>query len=878
MIFQLSRQLSSLLSTAKNYWHRKGSVYVVYGRPVLIASVLVTGIVLGGRQTGILQSLELAAFDHMVRLQPKQEADSRLLVIEITESDIQNQNRWPLSDQVVAQLLKELQQHQPQAIGLDIYRDITHPPGHEALQEQLQAENVITIARLGGNVDGVSPPAGVPAARIGFNDFITDIDNVIRRNFIYTEVPPAAAWVGQHDKATVNDNLVPVFSFALRLSLSYLANQNLPLQIKPDAIYLGDVALPRLKANSGGYQLIAAEAQGWQVLLNYRSVDPPHNHQLPAPDYLARRVTLTQALNGEFDTDWVKNKVVLIGTTAPSEKDLFLTPYSAAKTDEYLMPGVLVHAQLVSQILHTVLDHQPLFWFWSQSGEILWIASWSLVGGILAHRLKHLLSLAGASILALGGLCGICVLAFNQAGWIPLVPAILTFVGTNGTILAFRVFYSAFHDALTGLPNRVLFAKQLRRAIAINQKSSQHAPLAVLFLDLDRFKVINESFGHEVGDQLLTATVSRLKSCLRLPDTVARVGGDEFAILLKQMSDVNEATSVADRLQKELTQPFILGDQEVFTTVSIGIALNENGYDQKPDDLLRDAHTAMYRAKALGKARHEVFATGMHAQAVTRLQLESDLRQAIKNQEFYLNYQPIISLKNARIAGFEALVRWQHPKRGSISPGEFIPVAEETGLIIPLGQWILRAACHQAHLWQQQFPMRPPLMISVNLSSRQFAQPDLVEQIEHTLKETHLEGQSLKIEITESMVMDNVEAAIDLLLQLKSLDLRLSIDDFGTGYSSLSYLHRFPLDTLKVDQSFVSQMAETGENAEIVRTIVMLGHNLGMDVIAEGIETSVQMKALQALGCEYGQGYFFAKPLSSEVAAALLGKSPAWKE
>ncbi|MGA7934513.1 MAG: bifunctional diguanylate cyclase/phosphodiesterase, partial [Kovacikia sp.] len=339
-----------------------------------------------------------------------------------------------------------------------------------------------------------------------------------------------------------------------------------------------------------------------------------------------------------------------------------------------------------------------------------------------------------------------------------------------------------------------------------------------------------------------------------------------------------DVSDLADELHQAFVTPFHLNEQEVFTSFSIGITLSQSGQDYKPENLLRDAHTAMYRAKDLGKARHEVFSAGMHIQVVEQLWLENDLRRAImkteaveETQELFLQYQPIIALKSGEIAGFEALVRWNHPQHGFIPPVKFIPVAEEDGLIVPLGQWILQEACRQLHDWQTMFSRTSLLAISVNLSGQQFTQPDLVEFIEQTLKTTGLNGQSLKLEITETIAMQNVEAAIDILLRLRALDLRLSIDDFGTGYSSLSYLHRFPVNTLKVDRSFVSRMLDSDEDAAIVETIIVLGHKLGMDVVAEGIETAEQATELKSLGCEYGQGYLFSKPLGSKAAAELLG-------
>ncbi|HEX8473336.1 MAG TPA: EAL domain-containing protein [Pyrinomonadaceae bacterium] len=420
-----------------------------------------------------------------------------------------------------------------------------------------------------------------------------------------------------------------------------------------------------------------------------------------------------------------------------------------------------------------------------------------------------------------------------------------------------RLLHDAFHDALTGLPNRALFIDHLKLTIA-RTKRRENQMFAVLFLDLDRFKVINDSLGHMLGDQLLIGIARRLEACLRQEDTVSRVGGDEFTILLEDIQDETEAIMVAERIHKELATPFNLDGHEVFTTVSIGIAPSSTGYDH-PEEIMRDADTAMYRAKSLGKARHEVFDKAMHAFAVNLLQLETDLRRALERHEFFIQYQPIVALDTFQLRGFEALVRWQHPERGLISPMDFIPIAEDTGQIISIGLWTLEQACRQMRQWQKQFPSES-LFISVNLSGKQFTQPDLIEQVRVTLESTKLDPRSLKLEITESVVMENIDTATEMLRQLRALGVQLSIDDFGTGYSSLSYLHRFPIDTLKIDRSFVMRMVDNSENIEIVRTIVMLAQILGMDVVAEGVETKEQLALLRKLGCENGQGYFFSKP------------------
>lgn len=437
-----------------------------------------------------------------------------------------------------------------------------------------------------------------------------------------------------------------------------------------------------------------------------------------------------------------------------------------------------------------------------------------------------------------------------------------------------KLLHNALHDALTGLPNRALLIDRLERALSHAKRREDHL-LAVLFLDLDRFKVINDSLGHKFGDQLLIAIAGRLATCMRPTDTTARLGGDEFIILLEELKDISDAILVVERIQTQLRLPFILGEQEVFITASIGIALSATGY-HRPEDLLRDADIAMYRAKALGKARYEIFKTDMHIQAVARLQLENELRRAVERHEFRVHYQPIVSLSSGRIVGFEALVRWQHPQRGLLSPAEFILVAAETGLLTSIDAWVIREACGQIQQWQEQIPSNSSLSISANICTEKFNQPNLINQIGQILQETSLDASKLKLEITENVIMENRESATTTLEQLKALGIQLAIDDFGTGHSSLARLHQFPIDVLKLDLSFVSQMGSEVGNSQMIGTIVSLANYLNMDVVAEGVETAEQLAQLRALKCEYGQGYFFSRPLDSQTAKALIVTNPQW--
>jgi diguanylate cyclase (GGDEF)-like protein/PAS domain S-box-containing protein len=437
-----------------------------------------------------------------------------------------------------------------------------------------------------------------------------------------------------------------------------------------------------------------------------------------------------------------------------------------------------------------------------------------------------------------------------------------------------QLWHEAQHDGLTRLPNRHLFNERLARAV-LQEKRRPGYLFAVLFLDLDRFKVVNDGLGHHVGDELLVAVASRLRGCVRETDTVARFGGDEFAVLLEDIGQVETAIRAAERIQAALTAPVSLSGYEVFTSASVGIALSSDAWG-RPDHLLRNADMAMYRAKAAGTGRHELFDRTMHALALTRLQMETDLRRGVERREFTLHYQPIVSLRTGRVAGVEALLRWKHPERGWIAPVDFVPTAEETGIILPMGRRVLSDACREARALQDASPRGERLSVSINLSVKQFAQSDLVEQVRDALDESGIDPRLLRLEITESVIVDNLEAAAATLERLKALGIQVYLDDFGTGYSNLSSLHRLPIDALKVDRSFVAALGTQPGAAQMVRTVVTLARNLDLSVIAEGVETEDQMAELRRLGCEYAQGFHFSPALEPGEMHALLARDPRW--
>jgi diguanylate cyclase (GGDEF)-like protein/PAS domain S-box-containing protein len=431
-----------------------------------------------------------------------------------------------------------------------------------------------------------------------------------------------------------------------------------------------------------------------------------------------------------------------------------------------------------------------------------------------------------------------------------------------------RLLHNAFHDALTGLPNRALFTDRLNVALARWRRDPQEG-CAVLYLDLDRFKVVNDSLGHSMGDALLMSVAGALASCMRAHETVARLGGDEFAILLEHVHSEESAIHAAQRVQQRLAESFQLQGQSMFTSASIGIALPEHE-EQRAEELLRNADIAMYRAKAAGPARYEVFAPNMHTTAINLLELETDLRQAASRNEFVLYYQPIVTVPEQRIIGLEALIRWRHPRRGLLLPHDFIPIAEDTGLIVPIGWWVLREACRQGHLLMHTSPGGNCPFIAVNLTSRQIALPELADQVLEILAETCLPGRLLSLEITESSLVTNAAAAVDSLARLRAAGVRVCIDDFGTGYSSLAYLHTLPVDGLKIDRSFISRLGSSSDRSELVRTIIALASRLGITTVAEGVETNAQLHHLERLGPVYMQGYLFSRPIDATAATSLI--------
>ncbi|NER78939.1 MAG: EAL domain-containing protein [Leptolyngbya sp. SIO1D8] len=803
----------------------------------LLATIFV--VVLG--QLGMMQFLEIEAYDNLTKLKSQGTPDSRLLIVEVTELDIQAQKKWPLSDAVISDLLEKLQQHQPKVIGLDIYRDIPQPPGTNKLLKQLQSANVIVIQHIGCNgFDYIPPPRDVAEDQIGFSDLVVDSDGVIRRNLMF---------------ATLDDQ--EFHSFSLLLGLKYLDLDINAIEVGHNYLKIENSMFRTLQHDSGGYQNI--DAAGYQTMLQYQAGDGDFS-----------KVTLTEVLNGQLRPEMVKDKIVLVGMTAPSTKDMLLTPFSSKLGNFHLMPGVVIHGHMTSQIISRILDDQKGIWYLPQPIEILWIWMCSVAGGFLPWRFKSSQAIGISFAFGLSVISGSIIVIFFQSGWFPLVASSSSFLLANIISIVNRNLYDERYDELTRLSKPKLFEKTIKKELLKSLEKSEIQYLAVVYLDIDKFRLLNESLGHSCGDSILIELAERLNDAIPDRGKVARIGGDEFAILLTDLDDLSATKSAINYLREKISHAFSCGEDEIYIETQFGVALCENKQIISIQNLLQNAHTAMYQAKNKRLKQYEIFSDTMQLLDTDRFWLESHLRKAVKDNKIFIEYQPLLSLETQKIIGFEALARWEDPERGRISPVNFIPIAEETGLIIPLGERIMLDTCQQLHNWQRSIPAYSSLLMSVNLSIYQLEQEGFVQKIDDILKRTGILGSNLKLEITESAAMSNIEIVIQRLLSLKDLGLKIGIDDFGTGYSSLSYLHRLPADTLKIDKSFIGNIENASENIEIVKTVISLGNNLGMELVAEGVETEEQLSLLQSLDCHYGQGYFFSRPLSAKAATDLL--------
>jgi len=852
------------IKTLKSSWEKLPRRFQQWGG-FFLSGGSVYLLVFGLRWLGWLQPSEWAAFDLYIQLRPIEPVDERIIIVGVQESDIRYLGKWPTSDRVLAQILRKIRAQQPKVIGLDLYRDVRVGGGYAELEEVFKTTpNLIGIEK---SIDDrfntiIAPPPALKAlGQVSANDVIVDPDGRLRRAFLYP-MPEG------------NKGLP---SLGLAVSLVYLKSMGIePQSSESGYLKLGKTVFKPLENTDGGY--IRTDAGGYQVLMNY------HGSSLKF-----RQVSLEDILENRIDPQLMRDRIVLIGAQTPSLNDIFYTPYSSNFiTSPTQISGVEFQANIVKMLLGSVLDDRPLFKVWTDIGEELWIMSWSLIGAtiIWIFSTRRLLLLIGSVFLFSGFLIGSTYLLFLAGWWIPLTPCLFAYIGSMLVMQSYIYIYQlrelnaalsdsiellahdASHDALTGLPNRILFMDRVEHAIKYSKRHPEYV-FAIFFIDLDRFKMINDSLGHSVGDLFLQAIGQVLQDCLRSIDMVARLGGDEFTILIDDIQDVSEALVVADRILNKFLSPIFIQNEAIFPSASIGIVINTQDYHSYVD-LLRDADIAMYRAKSLGKGRYTLFDQEMYEQTLRLTQLESELHYALEHKEFELYYQPIVSLETDKLSGFEALIRWKNPKRGFISPVEFIPLAEDTGLIVAIGDWVLKEACQQLQTWQHRFPEAANLKMSINLASQQIREPDLLDKLDDILSQTGINGSSIRLEITETTLMDQGEQTINKLAQLRARKIQLSIDDFGQGYSSLSYLHRFPINILKIDRAFVNQMSDGGENVAIVQTITMLAHTLKMSVVAEGVETIQQVEILKQLGCEFGQGFLFSRPLPAAAAEQVI--------
>ncbi len=856
-----------VIKTLKSSWGKLPLRFQQWGG-FFLSSGSIYLLIFGLRWLGWLQPSEWAAFDLFIQLRPTEPVDERIIVVGVQESDIRYLGKWPASDHVLAKILRKIRDQKPKVIGLDIYRDIPVGDGYAELEQIFKTTpNLIGIEKSIGDrlSPAINPPPVLKAlGQVAANDIIIDPDGRLRRTLLYP-MPDG------------NEGLP---SLGLAIALRYLKEQGIePSPSESKYLQIGKTIFSPLESTDGGY--IHVDAGGYQVLMNYHGSYQKFRH-----------ISLEDILENRIDPQLMRDRIVLIGPQASSLNDVFYTPYSSNFiTSPAQISGVEFQANIVKLILGAVLDNRPLFRVWSDIWEELWIAAWAIAGAavIWIFSTRRLIFLTGAVISCTGLLTGGSYLLFLTGWWIPVAPALLAYIGSMLVMQSYMYIsrlrelnsalfdsvellaHDASHDALTGLPNRNLFMDRVEHAIKYSKRHSNYL-FAIFFIDLDRFKMINDSLGHSVGDMFLQAIAELLQGCLRSIDTVARLGGDEFTILVDDIQNVAEALVVADRILNKFLSPVIIKGEAVFPSASIGIVISKADYDNCAD-LLRDADIAMYRAKSLGKGRYTLFDQEMYEQTLRLTQLESELHYALEHQEFELYYQPIVSLITDELSGFEALIRWRNPKRGLISPIEFIPLAEDTGLIIAVGDWVLKEACQQLKTWLHKFPEAANLKMSINLAIHQIREPDLLDKLDVILAETGIDGGSIRLEITESTLMDQGEQTINKLAQLRARNIQLSIDDFGQGYSSLSYLHRFPINILKIDRAFVDQMTDGSENIEIVRTIVMLAHTLNMSVVAEGVETEQQVEILKKLGCEFGQGYLFSRPLPAIAAEQAIANS-----
>lgn len=826
--------------------------------PAILAALSLFAILFAVQQSGWLQPLELATFDYLLAEQEPAPPHPKILVVGIEEADIQALRQWPLKDVLLARAIKHLLEHDAAMVGLDIYRDFPQEPGHAELLAVLDDPRVIAVSKLGVDESNNQIPAtpGVPQARLGFIDLVLDPDGVVRRGLLFAK---------QHQQVET--------ALSMQLALHFLYQQGVTPYDPEDkpGFVLGKSHFRPLQRHSGGYRDI--NTNGFQILLNYR------RHPLPA-----ELVSFTDLLEGRVDSEKIRGRIVLIGTTAESIKDSHLIPFSRLAKTYVQTPGVLIHAHILGQILDAA-ETRHEWQFMPQWGETLWAAVWCLVGALAAWGIRRPLLLQVMALGALGALIGVHFYVFHHHSfWIPLWSAVLALLGGGLSVLGGRFAYQTLHDPLTGLSNRVNLAQRLR---ALRRRPSRRH-VALILVELKRYNLINAVLGPQCGDTLLVETARRLRG---IADEYGRVrwnhwcgdllpvrtDGAQFALLISRDTVRDSVEEIAQVLQKRCSEPLMLAGEEGFPTASVGVALSNESSQR---NLLQDAHAALSHASALGKLV-EIVDGKIEAEEIESFQTERELHSVVRRSngdlphlpEFKVYYQPIVTLKTGRISGFEALVRWQHPKKGLVLPVEFVPVAESSGMIVTIGNWVLLEACRQMQAWRTEFS---DLLISVNLAAPQLIHPQTLNYLETVLQVTNLPPTALKLEITESATINHLETALNVLSVSRSLGVNVAIDDFGTGYSSLAYLSKFPVDILKIDMAFVRNMDASILDSSILRSIASLAKELGLKIIAEGIETHRHLEILRELQCDYGQGYLFGKPQTAPEAEALLRSQPVW--
>ncbi|NVZ11771.1 EAL domain-containing protein [Allochromatium humboldtianum] len=836
----------------RRYWCRRGAPHV----PAMLVAATLFALLLTVRQLGWLEPLELRTFDVLLGSQTMAPPHPQVLVVGIGEADIQALRQWPLDDALLARAVANLRAHGAAMVGLDIYRDFPHEPGHAELRAALQDPGVIAVTKLSTEANPtIAAPPGVPPTRIGFSDLILDADGVVRRGLLYAK--------GGQQVQT---------AFAMQLALNYLRQQGLTPRdhAGTSGFELGKGVIEPLDAHAGGYRNL--DNAGFQILLNYRRQPQP-----------AEQVSFMDVLENRVDAEQIRGRIVLIGSTAESIKDVYFTPFSQTAREQVQMPGVMIHAHILGQLLDTAGTANQLR-FWPQWAEWLWLVLWGTVGALAAWRARRLLLLQAVALGGLGALLVCHWLVFRLGVWIPLWDAVLAFFCGGLSILGGRLAYQSLHDPLTRLPNRANLTQRLRYL----QRRRPRQDVALILVELERYRLINAVFGPQSGDLLLVEMARRL---CRVADEygqvsshhwcgdllAARADGAQFALLMSRADARETAQAIGKTLLQRCSEPFEIAGEEVFPTAIVGIALGNPSYQ---GNLLRDAHAALSRASALGNTL-EIVDGEIKAEEIEAFQVERELHGVVRKSqgdlphlpEFAVYYQPIVSLQTGRISGFEALVRWQHPQRGLVPPFKFIPVAEHSGMIVPIGNWVLLDACRQMQAWRTEFP---DLLISVNLAAPQLIHPETLGYLERILQVTGLPPSALKLEITESATIQHLDIALKVLGTSRSLGVNVAIDDFGTGYSSLAYLTKFPVDILKIDMAFVRNMDASLNDFSILRAIVDLAKKLGLKIIAEGIETPRHLEILRELQCDYGQGYLFAKPQTAADTEALLRSEPVW--